>query len=288
MANPPSTTRSTACARWRLAAEVSAEVSAAEPGDRPAGHSPSSAGEPSRSQAQPTHPLGEVPSHLTGIPGVIEVVSEELAEPGDVTSNMLANALGGWRGMIDSSIPTAMFVIAYLVTAHDLRAAIWAAVIAGALMAIWRLARRQSVQQVLGGFGGVAISAFVAAKTESAANFYLPGLLTNVAYGAAFLISALVGWPLVGLGVGAFLGDIKGWRKVAPLRRAYTVVTLGWAALFWLKVAVQVPLYLLNLVGPLGVAKIAMGLPLTAVGAWLSYRVLRPELARAQSLAPKS
>lgn len=234
------------------------------------------------------HAPGEVRTHLTGIPGVLEVVGEELAEQTEVSSGMLANALGGWRGMIDSSIPTAVFVVAYLVTAHDLRTAIWAAVIAGALMAIWRLARRQSVQQVMGGFGGVAISAFVAAKTDSAANFYLPGLLINVAYGAAFVLSAAVRWPLVAVGVGAVLGDPKGWREVPSLRRAYTVVTLGWGALFLLKVAVQTPMYFLNLVGPLGVVKIAMGLPLTALGAWLSYRILRPELARAQLLAPKS
>ena len=234
------------------------------------------------------HPLGDVHTHLTGLPGVLEVVGEELAEPAEVSSSVLANALGGWRGMLDSSIPTAVFVVAYLVTAHELRAAIWAAVIAGALMAMWRLVRRQSIQQVLGGFGGVAISAFIAAKTGSAANFYLPGLLTNVAYGAAFVLSAVVRWPLVGLGVGAVLGDLKGWRNVPSLRRAYTIVTLGWGGLFLLKVVVQAPLYFLNLVEPLGVLKIAMGLPLTAVGAWLSYRVLRPELARAASFAPKS
>lgn len=265
---------------------MSVERDEPEPDDREAEQrAVAAAGDKSADQP---HPLGEVRTHLTGLPGVLEVVGEELAEPTDVTSGMLANALGGWRGMIDSSIPTAVFVVAYLVTAHKLRTAIWAAVIAGALMAIWRLVRRQSIQQVLGGFGGVAISAFIAAKTDSAANFYLPGLLTNVAYGAAFLLSAAVRWPLVGLGVGAVLGDLKGWREVASLRRAYTIVTLGWGGLFLLKVVVQAPLYFLNLVEPLGVLKIAMGLPLTAVGAWLSYRILRPELARAQSLAPKS
>jgi hypothetical protein len=37
---------------------------------------------------------------------------------------------------------------------------------------------------------------------------------------------------------------------------------------------VQVPLYLAGWVGPLGVAKLALGWPLFALAAYLSYRVI--------------
>ena len=46
-------------------------------------------------------------------------------------------------------------------------------------------------------------------------------------------------------------------------------------ALFSLRLAVQLPLYLAGAVVALGVARVAMGIPLFVVGAWLSWLVLK-------------
>lgn len=230
----------------------------------------------------------QVHAHLAGVPGAIEVIGEELAERRAVDSATLAKALGGWRGMVDSSLPTLVFVIAFMASGQLLNVAVWAAVGAGALMALWRLVRRQSVQQVLSGFLGVALAAFIASKTGNASDFYLPGLLINAAYAAALVISVLVGWPAIGLGIGAVTGNLKGWRGDRRLKRLYSLVTLLWAGMFLLKLAVQVPLYLMGSVGALGFAKIAMGLPLMVLVAWITYRILRPELARAGASAGRS
>ena len=43
---------------------------------------------------------------------------------------LLERAIGGWRGVIDSGLPTAVFVIAYVVTGGTLRTSLIAAIAA--------------------------------------------------------------------------------------------------------------------------------------------------------------
>jgi hypothetical protein len=203
--------------------------------------------------------------------------------PGDATTEQLmANAIGGWRGLIDSSLPGAVFLIVYVVDGNVLTTAVWAAVAAGALIAVLRLVRRQSLQQVVSGFIGIAFCAWLASRTGKAEDFYLPGLLINIAYSVGLALSCLVGHPLLGYAVGAATGDVTGWRTVPEQRRAYTLATWFFVAVFTARVAVQVPLYLAGAVGALGVAKLALGWPLLALAGWFSYRVIR----RARDEAP--
>jgi Protein of unknown function (DUF3159) len=205
--------------------------------------------------------------------------------PGDATTEQLmAQAIGGWRGLIDSSVPSTVFLVVYLVDGHQLSAAVWSAVAAGVVISAWRLLRRQSLQQVLSGFIGVAFCAWLASRTGRAEDFYLPGLLLNAAYAVGLSVSCLVGHPLLGYAVGAATGDLTGWRGVPEQRRAYTLATWFFTAVFALRIAVEVPLYLAEAVGPLGVAKLALGWPAFALAAWLSYRVIRK--ARAEAPLP--
>ncbi|MFT6564284.1 MAG: hypothetical protein ACJAY5_001035 [Actinomycetes bacterium] len=239
----------------------------------------------SEAQNSPEESASDAPPLPSGIPlpGPLSSLGEELRTDVPIQSNTLVNAIGGWRGVIDSSLPSLTFITAYLVTGQNLTTAIWTAIGAGALVAIWRLLRRQSLQQIIGGFGGVALAAFIAARTGEAANFFLPGLLINLAYGIAFVISNLVRWPLVGVAVGAATGDATGWRQDPALTRAYRLVTWVWAGMFGLRLAIQLPLYFASLVGALGVAKIALGWPLILlVGLW-SYRIIKPALAAAHA-----
>ena len=48
-----------------------------------------------------------------------------------------------------------------------------------------------------------------------------------------------------------------------------------WAALFGLRLLVQLPLYLAGTVVVLGVVKTAMGLPLFGIGLWLTWLLVR-------------
>ena len=197
---------------------------------------------------------------------------------------LLVRAIGGWRGLFDSGVPAAVFVIVYLASGsitgnNDLSLALWLAIAAGVVVAVWRLTRRESLQQVLAGFVGLGVSAFVASRTGRAEDFFLPGILINLAYGTAFLVSILVRWPLLGVVIGFITGEGLSWRQDRQLRRAYAAASWIWVAVFGIRLLVQVPLYLAEAVGPLGVARIILGWPLFLAAAYVTYRVLRPALA---------
>lgn len=229
------------------------------------------------------HP--EHPEHHEVVDALRGGVDEGTGAPGDATTEQLmAQAVGGWRGMFDSSLPSLVFLVVYVVDGQQLAPAVWAAVAAGVVIAVLRLVRRQSIQQVASGFIGVAFCAWLASRTGRAEDFYLPGLITNVAYGVGLAVSCLVGHPLLGYGVGAATGDLTGWRAVPEQRRAYALATWFFVAVFAARLVVQVPLYLAGAVAALGTVKLVMGWPLFALAAFLAFRVIRR--ARAEAPVP--
>lgn len=189
----------------------------------------------------------------------------------------LINALGGPQGIADSSLPALAFVVTYTVGGNDLGLAAWVAVGLGALMALIRIARRETLQFALAGFAGVAIAAFVANRTGRAEDFFLPGLLFNAAYATAYLVSIAIRWPLLGVILGPITGEGMSWRQDPERARLYTRASWVWVGVFSLRLAVQLPLYLAGAVLALGIAKTAMGLPIFLVGIWLSYLILRDD-----------
>lgn len=189
---------------------------------------------------------------------------------------LLERAIGGWRGIIDSGVPTLVFVVAYLVTSQNLSESVIAALASGAVIALWRLLRHEPLHQIGAGFVGLLVSAGFAKYTGKAEDFYLPGLLTNLAYGTAFLISVIIRWPLIGVFLGFFTNQGTAWRKVPGQRRVLAAATWVWVAVFFGRLLVQVPLYLADSVTALGIVKIVMGWPLFLAAAYFTYRVLEP------------
>jgi hypothetical protein len=186
----------------------------------------------------------------------------------------LVDAMGGRHGIAESGIPALVFVITYTATGNDLTAAVWSAVGVGVVAAVVRVLRRETLQFALAGLAGVALAAFVASRTGRAEDFFLPGLLLNAGYAAAYAISIAVRWPLIGLIVGALLGEGTSWRENRDEVRLYSRASWIWVGVFVLRLAVQLPLYLAGSLVALGVAKTAMGLPVFLLGVWLTYLVL--------------
>jgi len=205
-------------------------------------------------------------------------LSGDLETPAEVRQEaiLLERAIGGWRGIIDSGLPTAVFVVAYIVTSQDLRTSLIAAIAAGVVIVIWRLIRREPLGQVLAGFVGLAISAWWASRNDNASDIYIPGMLTNLGYGTAFLVSILVRWPLLGVAMGFLTGEGTSWRQDPVLRRTYAAASWIWVGLFFSRLIVQTPMYLAGWVEVQGVTKIVMGYPLFLGAAYWTYRVLAP------------
>jgi hypothetical protein len=195
---------------------------------------------------------------------------------------LLDRAIGGWRGLFDSGIPTVAFLTVYVLNGSDLTPALIIAVLLGVAVAAWRLLRREPLQQVATGIVGLFIAAGFAQWTGRAEDFFLPGLVTNIAYGSAFLISIVIGWPLIGVVMGFLTAEGTSWRKDRSRRRLYSAASWIWVALFFLRVAVQGPLYLAGEIAALGTVKIVMGWPMFLACAYFTYRLLRPAYEQAR------
>ncbi|GAB2679680.1 DUF3159 domain-containing protein [Thalassiella azotivora] len=202
------------------------------------------------------------------------------------------DAVGGPRGVVEAVLPGLLFVLWFTAT-QDLRASLVAAVAASVVAVVVRVATGGTVMSALSGLVGVGVCAFVAARTGEARDFYLPGLLINVGYAVVYTATTLPTpaftvrlrrhrwrvprgpWPVFGLLLGPLLGEGLAWKHDQRRLRAYVVVTWLWVGMFVTRLVVQLPLFLADAVGPLGAARLAMGVPFFALTAFLSWRVLR-------------
>lgn len=192
-------------------------------------------------------------------------------------------ALGGKKGLIDSGLPAVVFLILFNLK-HDLKTALTGAVILSLLLAIVRLAKKDSVQHAASGLFGVLICAYFANKSGNASDFYIPKLLTNLGYGTVYLIANLAGWPILGLVLGPLLGENFLWRNDPARKKAYINASWIWIAMFFLRVAVQYPIYRSGNINLLGTVNLAMGYPLFFAAAYLSWLVIKsaPPVHKAQ------
>ena len=195
-----------------------------------------------------------------------------LGQLGSESFDVLA-AVGGWRGLVESVAPGLVFVIVFVAT-RDLMPTLIASLAVAALAALARIVQRGSLTSALSGLLGVLIGVVWAWRSGDAGDFFVWGLWVNVAYLAAFLISVAVRRPLIGMLVAVIQGTWATWRSSAAFGR-YVIASLVWAALFALRLAVQVPLYLAGEVAWLGTARLAMGLPLFALAAYVTWLLVR-------------
>ncbi len=180
-------------------------------------------------------------------------------------------AFGGKKGLIDSGIPAVIFLVVFNVS-DRLNSALFASIAISAILTIIRLARRDTIQHAVSGFIGVLICAWFANRTGNASDLYIPKLLTNLGYGTLYLVGNLVGWPILGLMLGPILGENLKWRNHPERKRAYTLASWLWVAMFFTRIAVQYPIYRSGNVNLLGTVNLAMGYPLfiaTAYGSWM-------------------
>ena len=214
-----------------------------------------------------------------------EVTAEEPAKKG---GQAILDQMGGISGLIYSSLPVLVFVP--VSTKFGLMPAIWAALGVAALVLVWRLIRRETVQPAVSGFIGVGISALIAWWLGESRGYFAYGIWMSLVYAAVFTVSIVIRRPLVGYAWGWFSGHGRHWRSVRRAVLAFDVATVAWAVVFASRFIVQRHLYDADDVGMLGVARIAMGWPLTGVAAvitWFAIRAAQKALQDSARLRPQ-
>lgn len=197
------------------------------------------------------------------------------AQTQESTQTIVWSAMGGWRGIIESVLPSLAFVVLFTIRPEPLLLSLGASVGIAAVFTLVRLVQKSPPSAALGGLVAAAAAAALALWTGRGADNFVPGLITNALYGTAMVVTALVGWSIIGLAVGFLMGEGTAWRSDRRKRRAFFWLGIAWGALFLLRLAVQLPLYLTDQVTLLGTLKLVMGLPLFAPMVAVTWLVVR-------------
>lgn len=181
--------------------------------------------------------------------------------------------MGGVRGLIYSSLPVLVFVP--VSSAFGLLPAIGAAIGVATLILLWRLLRRDTVQPAISGFFAVGISALIAYLVGASKGYFLLGIWMSLFWAVVFTVSVVIRRPVVGYIWGWVNTHDRRWRGVRRAVLVFDVATLVWVAVFTARFVVQHHLYDADKTGWLGVARIAMGWPLTAAAALVTYLAIK-------------
>ena len=171
-----------------------------------------------------------------------------------------------------ASLPTLAYAIGAV---GGLRMAAYAGV--GCAVVVCAVAARRRPLPAVAGLLGVIFAVGVAVVTRRPTAFFLPGILLNAALAAAGTVSLVVRRPVLAFTLATIWPRFAGWRENDGLRGVGAALTAVWTVVFLLRFVVMGVCYLAG-AGPslLAVVKIVLGLPLAAIAAAVSLRLLTP------------
>jgi hypothetical protein len=177
-----------------------------------------------------------------------------------ISRQSLLDAIGGPLGIAESIVPAFSFSVVFAVSKSALASVSVASALAVVFILI-RIFRKQPVTQAITGALAIALAAFLALRDGgNAQDYFIPGFITNAAYGSVLLLSVLVRFPIMGF-VAQLLFNIENWRKNRVVYRRARLVTLVWVEFFALRLIVQLPLYYSGQVELLAASKVVLGAP---------------------------
>lgn len=191
-----------------------------------------------------------------------------------LTKQSLLAAIGGPLGVAEAILPAFTFSLVFAITKS---APVSVGVAAGFALGFiaWRAIRRQNLTQALVGAAAIALAAYLALRDGgSAQDYFVPGFITNGAYGSVMLLSVLIRYPLMGFAV-QFLFGKPNWRTHKKTYRRVRMVTLIWVSFFALRLVIQLPLYFSGQVELLAASRVIMGAPAYAGLLALTWVLLR-------------
>jgi hypothetical protein len=216
-----------------------------------------------------TNPFGKSLSTSTSALASL-VASEKL------TAGNLFSAIGGVRGVIESTAPGFLFLVVFTVTG-DLYPSVIAPVVVAIAILLTRLVQRLPVLPAVSGGIGIALSAGFAMWTGRAEDNFVGGFIINAVSMTVMLVSIVIRRPLIGVATTMLASENPAHTSIIVRRAAY-LATVVWASFFALRLLVQVPLYLAQAAAALAATKLLMGLPLYAALLWLTWLMMRSAL----------
>ena len=132
----------------------------------------------------------------------------------------VSDAIGGPRGILESVLPTLLFVVLFVAT-RSVKLAALSAVAVVLVLLVARLVQRQSPGTVLGGLIGVALGAVLAIRSGDGTDFYWPGIVINAVSLAVLLLTLALRRPLVGIVVALLDPRVQDWQEDPDARRVY-------------------------------------------------------------------
>lgn len=191
-----------------------------------------------------------------------------------LSKQSLLVAIGGPLGIAEAVLPAFVFSLAFAISKSAIISVSSAAGLAVVFIA-WRFIRKQNATQALVGAGAILLAAYLALRDGgNAQDYFVPGFITNAAYGSVLLLSVLARYPVMGFVV-QFLFGKPNWRSHRETYKRVRLVTVIWVGFFALRLAIQLPLYYSAQVELLAASRIIMGAPAYAGLLALTWVLLR-------------
>jgi len=143
-----------------------------------------------------------------------------------------------------------------------LGAASLAAVVAGAIVALFRIRKGQQPIYAFGGIVAIAFAALLALRSGRAESYFLPGIIGASTGAVGGLVSLLARRPLAAWSSWLYRRWPLDWYWRPDVRPAYTAVTWIWIGYFAMRAVVQAVLYAQERPELLAAAKVITSWPL--------------------------
>jgi hypothetical protein len=171
--------------------------------------------------------------------------------------------------LLDSFLPLLVFLVATSLVGVDL--ALWSALGIAGLFATYRLARKESLVNSLGGFGGVLLAAVLVNLSGSESGFFLPGLISGTITVVLCVVTVAINRPLVAWTSFIARRWPRDWYWHPRVLPAYNEVTIAWAVAFSIRLALEYWLFQQEAVSALGAVRVILGWPYTVILLIASY-----------------
>jgi hypothetical protein len=185
---------------------------------------------------------------------------------------LLARGLPQFVG--EAVAPVLVFYVCW--RSFGLAAAIVASTAASLALAAWLVSRRRDVALVAVGAMFVVIQALVALAAHSATVYLAQPVVLSALWGVAYLVSAAIDRPLIGLFANAWYPFPPWFRASAPYRREFGLQSTVWGVYCLLRAALRLFMLVHSGVGGFVVVSVATGAPtfaaLVAWGLWHARR----------------